>query len=860
MGLLTVAITQLLLTFPFVLPLQNRQFDDISVDRSALLAFKKTIVVDPQNTIGNWNSSSHVCKWNGVTCSPNSRRVTELILSGGHLQGTISPFLSNLTHLERLDLSENSLQGCLPDELRTLTRLEGLSLHSNQIQCEIPESFSQLTGLRYIDLSNNQLQGHLPPSLFYNCTELMYIDHSDNSFIGFIPSKIGNHLTHLEALFLYQNQLSGSIPASLSNSSKMVDLDLEFNFLTDSLPSEIVRHMYQLETLHLSYNNLSSDDGNTNLTSFFTAISNLTHLRELQLDGNDLGGELPSVMGQLHVNLSEILLQDNLIYGPIPPSISHLSNLTLLNLSNNRLNGSIPSQIWLLTNLERLCLSNNSLDGAIPSPPGVLTHLGLLDLSRNRLSGAIPSSLGSLNQLRKLILNENLLSGSIPTSLGSCTSLEILDLSHNRLTGNVPAEVAGLRGITIYFNLSSNFLEGRLPLQLGKMYTARAIDLSSNSFSGNIPPNLDGCQEAELINFSHNSLQGPLPKSLGNLISIQSLDLSCNLLSGEIPASLQNCKTLAQLNLSFNDFNGSIPSGNLFDSLTIESVQGNPRLCGSLPGLQSCNSKETSFHSRKSVYLLVGLVSASAFLITICCVVSFRKIKQPSFIRNRGSSRIALSLKLSYPRITYRELVEATEGFEQSRMIGSGSFGRVFKGVLRDGSIIAVKVLQLQAGNSVKTFNRECQILKQIRHRNLMRIVTACSLPDFKALVLPFMANGSLESHLYPQTQNPGYSDLGLIERVNICNDVAEGMAYLHHHSPVQVIHCDLKPSNILLNNDMTALVSDFGISRLIMKIEGNGIDENTTNSTANLVCGSIGYIAPGTNFNRLSNCLSLKV
>ena len=75
--------------------------------------------------------------------------------------------------------------------------------------------------------------------------------------------------------------------------------------------------------------------------------------------------------------------------------------------------------------------------------------------------------------------------------------------------------------------------------------------------------------------------------------------------------------------------------------------------------------------------------------------------------------------------------------------------------------------------------------------------------------------------------------------------DVAEGMAYLHHHSPVRVIHCDLKPSNILLNDDMTALVSDFGVARLIMSVGGGAID-NMGNSSANLFCGSIGYIAPG--------------
>ncbi|ONK72922.1 uncharacterized protein A4U43_C04F24950 [Asparagus officinalis] len=211
----------------------------------------------------------------------------------------------------------------------------------------------------------------------------------------------------------------------------------------------------------------------------------------------------------------------------------------------------------------------------------------------------------------------------------------------------------------------------------------------------------------------------------------------------------------------------------------------------------------------------------------------------------------AIDLSTSYPRITYRELVEATGEFNQSRLIGSGSFGHVYRGVLSDGSVVAVKVLRIQSGNSTRSFNRECQILRRIRHRNLMRIITICSLPDFKALVLPYMSNGSLESYLHPEEWHSGLQ-LGFMERVNICSDVAEGMAYLHHHSPVQVIHCDLKPSNILLNDDMTALVSDFGIARLVMTTDERTMTAETAgNSMANLLSGSIGYIAPEYGYGR---------
>jgi serine/threonine protein kinase len=228
---------------------------------------------------------------------------------------------------------------------------------------------------------------------------------------------------------------------------------------------------------------------------------------------------------------------------------------------------------------------------------------------------------------------------------------------------------------------------------------------------------------------------------------------------------------------------------------------------------------------------------------------TIRKPAQPEMIQN-------------FPRVTYRDLSDATGGFDDQKLIGMGSYGRVFKGILPDGTTIAVKVLHLQSGNSTKSFTRECQVLRRIRHRNLIRIITACSLPDFKAIVLPYMANGSLDSRLYPHSQaglGSGSSDLSLIQRVNICSDIAEGMAYLHHHSPVRVIHCDLKPSNVLLNDDMTALVSDFGIARLVIAGGGGGGNaglENMGNSSANMLCGSIGYIAPGKHLSLL--CLSI--
>lgn len=827
----------------------------ISTYRDSLLSFMSGIVADPEHALENWNSPRlHVCNWTGVMCNHVKERVVQLDLSGRSLRGTISPALSNLSFLSVLDLSGNFFRGRIPPELGALSRLTQLSFDSNILEGGIPAELGLLPRLVYLDLGSNWLAGQIPDTLLCNSTSLQYIDLSNNSLSGEIPSSNQCKLTELRFLLLWSNHLVGQIPPSLSNSSELKWIDLESNFLTGALPASIVDKMPCLQFLYLSYNNLVSHHNNTNLAPFFASLANASRLQELELAGNNLGGEIPTAVGDLSSGLLQLHLAENLIYGSIPPSLSNLFNLTLLNLSCNLLNGSIPPAIGLMGKLERVYLSNNSLSGEIPKAFGDIPHLGLLDLSMNMLSGSIPESLSNLSQLRRLHLYGNHLSGKIPPSLGECVNLEILDLSHNEITGLIPAEVAGLRSLTLYLNFSSNLLQGPLPLELSKMDMVLSIDLSSNNFSGTIPAQLANCIALEYLNLSRNLLQGPLPSSIGNMTYLQVLDLSNNRLTGEIPGSLQASSTLQQLNLSFNDFSGFVSNeGTSFATLGLDSFIGNSGLCGSFSGMPSCNKKRT----RRSLLLPILLTLFG----TPCCILclfgyplAFKSRTRRSFAPFHGfvSEDEELQTKeAKYPRISYRQLVEATGGFDGSCLIGSGRFGHVYKGILQDETRIAVKVLDSDTGGGEipgSSFKRECQVLKRTRHRNLIRIITACSRPDFKALVLPLMSNGSLESHLYPSSGSG--PRLSLVQLVNICSDVAEGMAYLHHHSPIKVIHCDLKPSNVLLDDDMTALITDFGIARLVKNSggESNAIfDSSSFASTAGLLCGSIGYIAPGT-------------
>eukprot|EP00253_Pinus_taeda_P007212 PITA_07212 len=605
--------------------------------------------------------------------------------------------------------------------------------------------------------------------------------------------------------------------------------------LSGSVPTTLGKLSF-LERLDLQCNQL--DSGSATTMPFLIALTNCSHLKELDLRDNKLAGVLPLAIGNLSTNLSYLTLANNLIEGNIPPHIGNLTRLTYLNLSGNSLNGRIPS-LRNLKILERLVLGNNKLQGDIPDDFENLQQLGLLDISGNILSGKIPNSLAPLKQLRFLLLHHNQLSGTIPSNLGNCTNLELLDLSHNKLSGNIPHEIAKLYNLNFYLNLSWNLLEGSLPTEIGKISMAQAIDISANHLSGVIPSTLGSCVEVISLNLSQNSFQGSIPDSLENLQSLMSLDLSSNLLSGTIPITLNKLKMLQYLNLSFNKLAGEIPTGGIFANESISiSLNGNPNLCGpKIFQLYPCPTPRG--HSTIVKRVLLTVSGATAFI--LCCLLLRFLWRGNMHIQNIHVSR-SIFQKVEHPRISYQELHIATNGFDKANLLGTGSFGSVYKGILNDGTPVAVKVFKLQNDQSEKSFKAECSVFQKVQHRNLVKIITSCSNLHFKALVFKFVSNGSLEKHLYPKRDDNNGEDVCELELktlLDIAIDVAHAMEYLHHDCFVQVVHCDIKPSNVLLDENMLGHVTDFGIARLI--------GESSTNSHASSLAlrGSIGYIAP---------------
>ncbi|XP_019176907.1 PREDICTED: probable LRR receptor-like serine/threonine-protein kinase At3g47570 [Ipomoea nil] len=181
-------------------------------------------------------------------------------------------------------------------------------------------------------------------------------------------------------------------------------------------------------------------------------------------------------------------------------------------------------------------------------------------------------------------------------------------------------------------------------------------------------------------------------------------------------------------------------------------------------------------------------------------------------------------------RISYDELSRATSCFSQNNLIGSGSFGSVYKGTLDDGMLIAVKVFN-QSEDALESFHVEIEVLKNLRHRNLTKVITGCFAEEFKALVLEYMSNGSLDQWLHSQRNL-----LDMVQRLNIMIDVACDLDYLHNGYTMPVVHCDLKPANVLLDEEVVAHVCDFSVTKLLTK-------EESFKHTETLA--TLGYMAP---------------
>nr|XP_027114476.1 receptor kinase-like protein Xa21 isoform X1 [Coffea arabica] len=728
--------------------------------------------------------------------------LTSLDLSYNDLSGIIPSSLTECSKLQLLSLFDNHFSGMIPERFGNLTALKGLYLSGNNLHGGIPQELGRLKHLEELAFANNSLTGSIPAQIF-NISTLQGLDLTNNKLSGRLPSSTGYGLINLEVLVLFLNEFDGVIPASISNASKLTILDLTRNRFSGPVPNSL-GNLRLLRHLGLVENHLTSEPSSREL-SFISYLTNCKYLKILGFAENPLHGFLPISVGNLSTSMEGFYGYGCGIKGSIPDTIGNLSRLFILNLHGNHLSGPIPSAMKYLQNLQVLDLDDNQLSGSIPDCICRLKRLYQIDLGQNQFCGSIPSCLNNISSLRGIFFAGNLLNSSIPASLWNLTDLLTLNLSYNSLSGSLPYETGNLKVVTLF-------------------------DLSGNQFIGNIPSSLGGLQNLATLSLAQNKLQGPVPDSLNQMLSLEFLDLSNNNLSGPIPNSLETLLYLKYINLSFNHLRGEIPSSGPFKNFTYESFMSNDDLCGAQRfHVSPCHSPRIHKSSQKKVFHMLGILSGIAATIIALTTAAILLLRCR---RKDGISRNTDLLPMGLPKmISYYELVQATNGYDESNLLGKGSFGSVYKGILTDGTVVAVKVFTLLAEVTSGSFDTECEVLRNLRHRNLTKVIGSCSNLDFKALVFDYKSNGSLEKWLYSHNHC-----LDLLQRISIMMDVASALEYLHFGYTTPVVHCDLKPSNILLDESMVAHVSDFGMAKFLD-------EENSVLHTKTLA--TLGYLAP---------------
>nr|XP_028954856.1 probable LRR receptor-like serine/threonine-protein kinase At3g47570 [Malus domestica] len=588
----------------------------------------------------------------------------------------------------------------------------------------------------------------------------------------------------------------------------------------------------------------------------------------LSLVGNQLSGSLPADIGLGIPNLQKIYLGINKLSGVIPNFISNASKLNVVDITDNSFSGFIPNKLCALAKLEYLGLYQNNLKVDTSTPEvnifsclGNLRNLQVLILGRNplnaplpisfqnysaslqkislsecKLKGSIPNDFGNLSSLISITLAGNQLSGLIPTSIERLGSLQGLFLLYNKLQGHIPDELCQLNKLAV-LDLSQNQPSGFIPSCLGNLSAnLRILSLASNLLTSTLPSTLWELEQVWFLNLSSNLLNGSLSQDIGKLKIASSVDLSSNNLFGVIPSSVGDLLDLTNLSLADNNCEGPIPSSfGKLKGLILLDLSNNSlseALCGAARlHVPPCKNNTLQPNSRKASssnlkYIIPAIIIVTIFLVAFVSIFILHRKKEIE-----DATEATVLPQSLWRRVSHLELLRATNGFNDSNLLGSGGFGSVYKGTLSDGIDIAVKIFDLQLEGAFKSFERKCETLSNIRNRNLIKIISCCSQLDFKALVLNYMPNGSLEKWLYSHN-----SSFNILNRLNIMVDVALVVEYLHHGYSVPIVHCDLKPSNILLDDDMAAHVADFGIAKLL------GFGDSMTQT---MTLATVGYMAP---------------
>ncbi|KAF7078173.1 hypothetical protein CFC21_082649 [Triticum aestivum] len=747
-----------------------------------------------------------------------------------------SHLCTSLPLLTVLELCYNLFSGRIPSGLGSCPKLRVLKVGHNNLSGPLPDELFNASSLEYLSFPKNTLQGTLEDARIVSLSNLITLDLGENNFSGKVPESIGQ-LHRLEELHLNNNNMSEDLPSTLSNCTNLITIDLKNNLFSGELDKVNFSNLPNLKTSDLGWNNFTGK-----IPESIYSCSNVTALR---LSFNNFHGQLSEKIGNLK-SLSFLSLVNNNLTNITStlPILARSKSLTTLLIGLNFMNETMPDDDIIVSfeNLQVLAITDCSLLGKVPHWLSKLTNLEMLFLENNQLTGQIPYWINSLKFLFYLDISNNSMTGEIPAALMKMPMLR----SENNATHLDPRFFE----LPIYVAPS---LQYRLPMAFPKV-----LDLSNNKLTGEMPLEIGQLKALCSLNFSFNDSKGQIPQSICNLTNLQVLDLSTNNLTGGIPAALNSLHFLSAFNISNNDLEGPIPSGGQFNTFQNSSFDGNPKLCGSML-IHKCGSASPPLipskerHKKALFAITFGVFFGSIAVLLLLgrLLVSIRvngftvkntTDKNNGYIESTSSNSsseqtlVVMSRgKGEESKLKFTDILKATHNFDKENIIGCGGYGLVYKAELCDGSKLAIKRLSDEMCLMEREFSAEVDALSMAQHENLVPLWGYCIHGNSRLLIYSYMENGSLDDWLHNRDDD-GSSCLDWPTRLKIAQGASLGLSHIHDVCKPQIVHRDIKSSNILLDKEFKAYVADFGLARLILP--------NQTHVTTELV-GTMGYIPP---------------